>query len=93
MGRVKDESKKGWEAKLGWGFDAGNLSSSPNRQSCARAQHSVMRLKENLEAGKEGRAGWQSPGCCDVPKTGKDRNCGIQELQMGKNGQKSSTLR
>lgn len=40
-----------------------------------------MSLKENLEAGKEGRAGWQSPGCCDVPKTGKDWNCGVQELQ------------
>lgn len=37
--------------------------------------------QENTHRGKEGRAGWQSPGCCDVPKTGKDWDWGIQELQ------------
>lgn len=52
VGKAKDETKKGWDAELGRGFDAGNLSRFPNGQSCARGQHSMVTLKENLEAGR-----------------------------------------
>lgn len=60
-----------------------------------------MRLKGNVEARRhpqnkragQGRAGWRSPGCCDVPKPGEDWDCGIQNCRVGKKGLKAPVWR